>query len=98
MAKSIKNRKKSGIEIHHIIEKRFGKLDLKPRDYPSVPISKELHRKITNRWRKVQPYERGKKKYKNLTKKKLLQDARIVYHDMPELRKIATEINHKYYK
>ncbi len=98
LAKSIKNRKKSGIEIHHIIEKRFGKLDLKPGDYPSVPISKELHRKITNRWRKVQPYERGKKKYKNLTKKKLLQDARIVYHDMPELRKIATEIINKYYK
>ena len=98
LAKSIKNRKKQGIEIHHIIEKRFGKLNLKPGDYPSVPLSKELHRKITNRWKKVEPYQKGKNKYKKLTKKRLLQDARSVYHDMPELKKIATKTINKYYK
>ena len=97
LAKSIKNRKKAGIEIHHIIEKRFGKLSLKASDYPSVPLSKELHRKITNRWKKVEPYQ-GKNKYKKLTKKQLLRDARIVYHDMPELRKVATKTIDKYYK
>ncbi len=94
LCKTIKNRKKLKIEIHHIIEKRFGKLKLKGNDYPAIPISKDLHRVITNRWRKEIPYGTD---YKKLNKKTLIKAANHVYKDMPELRKVAIKIIEKYY-
>ena len=63
LCKTIKKRKKLKIEMHHIIEKRFGKLKLKGNDYPAIPISKDLHRVITNRWRKEIPYGTDYKKF-----------------------------------
>ena len=89
LCKTIKKRKKLKIEIHHIIEKRFGKLKLKGNDYPAIPISKDLHRVITNRWRKEIPYGTD---YKKLNKKTLIKAANQVYKDMPELRKVAIKI------
>ena len=94
LCKTIKKRKKLKIEIHHIIEKRFGKLKLKGNDYPVIPISKDLHRVITNRWRKEIPYGTD---YKKLNKKTLIKAANQVYKDMPELRKVAIKIIEKYY-
>ena len=94
LCKTIKKRKKLKIEIHHIIEKRFGKLKLKGNDYPAIPISKDLHRVITNRWRKEIPYGTD---YKKLDKKTLIKAANQVYKDMPELRKVAIKIIEKYY-
>ena len=94
LCKTIKKRKKLKIEIHHIIEKRFGKLKLKGNDYPVIPISKDLHRVITNRWRKEIPYGTD---YKKLNKKILIKAANQVYKDMPELRKVAIKIIEKYY-
>ena len=83
------------VEIHHIIEKRFKKLRLNERDYPSVPLTPELHRKITKRWRKVVPYGIN---YRKITKDQLIRYCRIVYNDMPELRKVAIDSIIKYYK
>ena len=94
LCKTIKKRKKLKIEMHHIIEKRFGKLKLKGNDYPAIPISKDLHRVITNRWRKEIPYGTD---YKKLNKKTLIKAANQVYKDMPELRKVAIKIIEKYY-
>ena len=94
LCKTIKKRKKLKIEIHHIIEKRFGKLKLKGNDYPAIPISKDLHRVITNRWRKEIPYGTD---YKKLNKKTLIKAANQVYKDTPELRKVAIKIIEKYY-
>ena len=92
LCKTIKKRKKLKIEMHHIIEKRFGKLKLKGNDYPAIPISKDLHRVITNRWRKEIPYGTD---YKKLNKKTLIKAANQVYKDMPELRKVAIKIIEK---
>ena len=83
LAKVFKNRRKTGIEIHHTIEKRFQKLMLKATDYPCIPITKGLHKKITQRWRKAIPYGSNGKKYNKLTKKKLLKAIDKVYYDMP---------------
>ncbi len=94
LCKTIKKRKKLKIEMHHIIEKRFGKLKLKGNDYPAIPISKDLHRVITNRWRKEIPYGTD---YKKINKKTLIKAANQVYKDMPELRKVAIKIIEKYY-
>ena len=67
----------------------------KKKDYPSVSPTPELHRKITKRWRRVVPY---KKNYEKLTKEQLTRYCRIVYNDMPELRKVAIDSIIKYYK
>ena len=89
--------KGSKYQCHHIIETRLGHLALKADNYPAIPITKELHNTITNRWRKAIPY-RGKKGYGYLTKKKLLKAVDEVYKDMPELKKAARKTVNKYYK
>ncbi len=98
LCKAIPNRRWRRIEIHHIIEKRFGLLDIPLNDYPSIPINKSLHNKITKRWSKVIKKRRKGSSYKDISKKELLQAARTVYHDMPELKNVATQIINKYYK
>lgn len=84
-----------GIEVHHIIEKRFVrgfKNGLKGIDMLSIPLTKKLHRKITNRWRKIVPYGTSLKKF---SKKEMLSYCRAVYHDMPKLKDIATSYVNK---
>ena len=81
-------------EIHHIIEKRFkAVIKLNINDYPSIALEKKLHRIITNRWLKAIP-----KKTKQPSKQQLINAAKKVYRDMPELRKISLTMIHKYYK
>ncbi len=72
------------IEVHHIIEKRFYKLfDVGKDSFLSVPLTKELHKTITKRWRNVCKYGTD---YKNIGKKQMKAYVRAVYYDMPKLR------------
>ena len=78
--KGIKN-----IEIHHLIEKRFKKLFKKVKstdDYLSIPLTKDLHKIITKRWRDYFPYG---KNYNNLSKTKMRKAIKKIYNDMPQL-------------
>ena len=85
------------IEVHHVIEKRFlksGKMYidkrkkklLKQSKMMSVPLEKNLHRKITNEWRKAFEYGNS---YKDLTKGEMKKIIKKVYKDMPALKRYA---------
>ncbi len=86
--KGVKN-----IEIHHLVEKRFKKLfkGINVNEYLSIPLDKELHKVITNRWRNL--YKKGKKfknfkygsNYTLITKSQMEAAIREVYKDMPQL-------------
>lgn len=78
-----------GIEVHHIIEKRFqSKLfkGVKEANFMSIPLSKEVHQTITNRWRKAIPYGTD---YSKISYSKMEKAIKEVYKDMPELKKQA---------
>ncbi|MCI9080515.1 MAG: hypothetical protein HFH68_16685, partial [Lachnospiraceae bacterium] len=87
LKKALKGKK--GIEVHHIVEKRFlpaFKSGIKAGDMLSIPLGKKLHREITNRWRKAIKYGTA---YKNLTKKELIKASNKVYKDMPKIKRIS---------
>ena len=52
--------KGSGLEVHHIVEKRFhdlfGYVDKKGRSMPSIALSPEDHQVYTNAWRELVEY------------------------------------------
>lgn len=82
--KGVKN-----VEVHHIIEKRLlrtMKTTCKKGEMLSIPLSKNLHKKITKRWKKQIGYGTN---YSSVTKKKLLVACDKVYGDMPKLKTIA---------
>lgn len=82
--KGVKN-----VEVHHIIEKRLlrtMKTTCKRGEMLSIPLSKNLHKKITKRWKKQIGYGTN---YSSVTKKKLLVACDKVYEDMPKLKTIA---------
>ena len=82
--KGVKN-----VEVHHIIEKRLlrtMKTTCKKGEMLSIPLSKNLHKKITKRWKKQIGYGTN---YSGVTKKKLLVACDKVYGDMPKLKTIA---------
>ena len=84
--KGIKN-----IEIHHVIEKRFKKLFKKVAstdDYLSIPLTKELHKIITKRWRDYFSYGMD---YMDISKTKMRKAIKQVYKDMPQLLDEALE-------
>ena len=64
-------------------------------DYLSIPLSKELHQKITNRWRKYFPYGTD---YNIITKDKMKKAINEVYKDMPQLKKEALKWFEKNWK
>lgn len=82
------------VEVHHLIEKRFrniGKMKYKGKKVSAgrmmaVPMSKSLHRTITNRWKKEIPYGVD---YKNISKARMIRAINNVYYDMPALKKYA---------
>ena len=91
--KGIKN-----IEIHHLIEKRFKNLFKKVKntdDYLSIPLTKDLHKTITKRWRDYFPYGTN---YKKITKTEMRKAIKEVYKDMPQLLKEALEWFEKNWK
>lgn len=85
-----------GVEVHHIIEKRFKFLDIPEMDYPAIPITRELHRKITKEWRRVIPYRNSRKAPLVITKEKMKLYCKDVYRDMPALYDIAIRVIDQY--
>lgn len=96
-----------GIEVHHLIEKRFlktgymwqkgkyGNIKLLETKMMSVPISKSLHKTITKRWRKEIPYRYN---YSSLSKDRMIKAINNVYYDMPALKKYALKYLNEVWK
>ena len=73
----------TGLEAHHIIEKRLVKyLNINPDDILSVALTKEEHRAFTNAWRKYFEYGMD---YSTLTKEQIMDAAIEIYAEYPEL-------------
>lgn len=73
--------KGTGLEVHHIVEKRFGsalKIDNTNTMY-SIALNKTDHRLYTNEWRKALSYG------SQYTKKQILNAAIQVYSNDPQL-------------
>ena len=50
--------KGNGLEVHHIVEKRFASiLDVEPNEMLSIALSHEEHVVFTNAWRRAIPYK-----------------------------------------
>lgn len=79
-----------GIEIHHLIEKRFARLfSGSAGNFLSIPLTKDLHRIITNRWRNLYKlgdefkYFKYGSNYLNITYSMMERAIKEVYGDMP---------------
>jgi hypothetical protein len=78
--------KGTGLEAHHLIEKRFADvLGVKQGDMLSVVVSKMEHQGFTNAWRGLIPYTG--KGYGHLSKGAVEDAARQVYRDYPDILK-----------
>lgn len=85
----------SGLEVHHLIEKRFAKqMGMKEVDMPSIVLTKDEHRQFTAAWREAIGYEKSGKQITTATatREKILEEARNIYKDYPELLKAIEEI------
>ena len=81
-----KANKGNGLEVHHIVEKRFKK-DLEidnTNDMLSIALTKSEHRKYTNAWRKEIGY--GKRPHEA---SEIWEAAKQVYIDRPDLLEAA---------
>ena len=88
----------NNIEIHHIVEKRFKNLFKKVKntdDFLSIPLTKDLHKTITKRWRQYFPYGTN---YNKITKSQMRKAIKYVYRDMPQLLEKALEWFEKNWK
>ena len=81
-----------GVEIHHLIEKRFAALfDCNIDDFLSIPLAKELHQTITNRWRNLHKVSDSFKDfaygsdYTLITYDLMVSAVKEVYRDMPSV-------------
>ena len=82
--------KSSGYEVHHLIEKRFARLfGTNSDDMASIVLTKEQHQQFTNAWRKMIGYANSKNPLRtdNATKKDVLNAAKVIYKDYPEILK-----------
>ena len=85
----------SGLEVHHLVEKRFAsKLGIKESDMPSIVLTKEEHKKFTEAWKKAIGYENSGSSLVtgNVNSEEILNAARDIYKDYPELLKAIEEI------
>ena len=85
----------SGLEVHHLIEKRFAKqMGMKESDMPSIVLTKEEHRQFTNAWSKLIGYENSGAELVtgSATRDQILDATREIYKDYPELLKAVEEI------
>ena len=81
----------SNLEVHHLIEQRFaGLLGVKKGDMPSVVLTKDEHRKFTNAWKEEIGYKgsNAETTTTNATKEKVLDSAKNIYKDKPEILKL----------
>jgi RHS repeat-associated protein len=70
--------KATGLEAHHIIEKRFAKIiGEKAANMLSVAVTEAEHQAFTNAWRRLAPYGASK------TAEELIVIARTIYKDYP---------------
>lgn len=85
----------SGLEVHHLVEKRFANtLGIKGDDMPSVVLTKEEHKKFTAAWRKAIGYKNSGADITTASanKEEILEAAKNIYKDYPELSKAIEEI------
>ena len=86
--------KNSGLEVHHLIEQRFAeKLGVSASDMPSIVLTKAEHKKFTDAWRKEIGYNGSSSKFitLNVDQDKILDSARKIYADYPEILKVIEE-------
>ena len=77
--------KGSGLEVHHIVEKRFaGTLDKNTNEMLSIALDPVQHRKYTNAWRKQIPYGKNKGDIHQIW-----EAAQKIYADNPSLLEAA---------
>ena len=77
----------SGLEAHHIIERRFKDvLNANPNYMLSVAVTREEHQKFTKAWRNAFAYGTD---YSKVTKAELWMAAKEIYKDYPELLEAA---------
>ena len=77
--------KGSGLEAHHLIEKRFkGLFGESAGQMLSQVLSPENHQAFTNAWRQLIPYGEGTA---NATRETVLNAAREVYREFPDILK-----------
>jgi RHS repeat-associated protein len=73
----------SGLQSHHLLEKRFARLlGESPSKALSVAVTEGEHRAFTNAWRRAIPYGSGTA---NATRQQVLDTARQIYADYPEI-------------
>ena len=91
--------RRSNIEIHHVIEKRFRPIfRISPDYWPAVAMSKPVHRTITNCFRKAHGYNyKNSSKHYDLSKIKMRNIVKAVYRDMSILRTVALKQIDNYY-
>lgn len=74
-----------GIENHHLVEKRFGKLfDVDTNMFISTPLYNQGHDVITARWRTELPYTGGN--YDGVTYQEMVDAINSVYEDNQTMR------------
>ena len=87
-----------GIEVHHLIEKRFRQLfDASAGKFLSIILTDDMHQIITNRWRNLHKYNSIFKDfaygsdYSLITYDLMVQAVEYVYRDMPDVLKATLE-------
>jgi len=80
-----------GLEVHHIVEKRFlPAINMaNPNSMLSVALSKAEHQIYTNAWRAAFPY--GQQVYGDIAKSELWKVAQKIYENFPELMEAAKQ-------
>ena len=82
--------KGTGLQAHHIIEKRLVKhLGIDVNNMLSVAVTATEHRQFTNAWRNLFSYGMD---YSTVTVDMLWDAAQIIYKDYPELLEASKEI------
>lgn len=84
----------SGLEVHHLIEKRFAKqMGMKEADMPSIVLTKDEHKQFTAAWREAIGYNNmhSDNVTSSVTRDYILEAARTIYKDYPELLKVVEE-------
>ena len=78
--------KGSGLEVHHLIEKRFAEvLNVNKSSIPSTVLTKEEHRVFTNFWRDTIGYMKSNgEKRTDTSLEKIINSAQKIYKDYPE--------------
>ncbi|UTY59245.1 RHS repeat-associated core domain-containing protein [Massilia sp. erpn] len=75
----------TGLEAHHLIEKRFASvLGVAEKEMKSIALTEAEHQAFTNAWRKLIPYGEGTA---NATKDQVESAAKQIYKNYPEILK-----------